>query len=169
MKEFLDKIKAGLQDQLSLMNSDGCRLSVRENEDRPFINTLAVECTVTRVAPRFTASGEYLRSDFWLLWKEIGYQEGLRYAHSIKVVDICMDDSKSVLKGDATMDAWLAVELTDDLGRIHRLEVIEPFSEPEQAADWKAWLKFRSKNKEMFASLDAQIAEEHAKIVEAWE
>lgn len=169
MKEFLDKIKAGLQDQLVLMNSDGSRLSVREGEARPFISTIAVESTVTRVAPRFSASGEYQRSDFWLLWKEIGYQEGLRFAHSIKVIDIRVDDSKSVLKGDATIDAWLAVELTDDLGRIHRLEVIEPFSEPEQAADWKAWLKFRSKNKEMFARLDAQIAEEHAKIVEAWE
>jgi hypothetical protein len=41
--------------------------------------------------------------------------------------------------GGTEINAWLIVELTDDLDRIYHLEMIEPVSEPSFAKEWEEY------------------------------
>jgi len=168
MKDFIETEKRVLQDFFYLLNLGGCRIKIFDGDKEPFIDTIAVELTVTRIAPHFDAKGDYLNSDFWLLWKELGYQEGLQYAHTIKVVGYRIEDAKDSLYEGRYIRAWLAAELTDDLGRTHRLELIDDCADPNQAYDWKQWQKFRDSNKDMLQRVDVQVLEEHIKQAEEW-
>ena len=74
MKDFIEQEKRRLQESLHWFNSRGSRMTVRESGDL-FLDTLVDSFTVTRIAPHFDAAGNHLRTDFWLLWKALGYDE----------------------------------------------------------------------------------------------
>ena len=168
MKDFIETEKRVIQDFFYHLNDGGCRIKVFDGSSTPFIDTIAVQFIVTRIAPHFDSKGDYLSSDFWLLWKEIGYQEGVQFAHTIKVVACRVEDAKDAMVDGRDIRAWLSADLTDDLGRRHRVELIDSCAEPNQAYDWKQWLKFRDNNKVMLNQIDQQILEEHIKQAEEW-
>lgn len=169
MENIIAEEKARIQRQFHWLNERGCRLQIRERGGENFIDTITAELTVTRIAPHFDASGEIIRTDFWLLWKELGYQEGFNYSHTIKVVNVSVDDTLTAQSGGSEVNAWLIVELTDDLDRIYQLEMIEPVSEPAHAKQWEAWLAFRKNNRDLFQRIDSEILVEHIKIAEDWQ
>lgn len=169
MENIITEEKSRIQRQFHWLNERGCRLQVRERGGENFIDTITAELTVTRIAPHFDASGKIIRTDFWLLWKELGYQEGFNYSHTIKVVNISVDDTLTAQSGGSEINAWLIVELTDDLDRIYNLEMIEPVSEPAHAKQWEAWLAFRKNNRDLFQRIDSEILVEHIKIAEDWQ
>jgi hypothetical protein len=169
MENIIAEEKARIQRQFHWLNERGCRLQIRERGGENFIDTITAELTVTRIAPHFDASGEIIRTDFWLLWKELGYQEGFNYSHTIKVVNVSVDDTLTAQSGGSEVNAWLIVELTDDLDRIYHLEMIEPVSEPAHAKQWDAWLAFRKNNRDLFQRIDSDILAEHIKIAEDWQ
>lgn len=169
MENIIAEEKARIQRQLHWFNERGCRLLIRERGGETFIDTITAELTVTRIAPNFDASGKIIRTDFWLLWKELGYQEGFNYSHTIKVVNVSVDDTLTAQSAGAEINAWLIVELTDDLDRIYKLEMIEPVSEPAHAKQWEAWLAFRKNNRDLFQRIDSEILAEHIKIAEDWQ
>jgi hypothetical protein len=98
----------------------------------------------------------------------LGYDEGFQHAHTVKVVDIRIEDTLTAEHDGKEVEGWLIVELTDDLGRIHHVEMIEPVSEPELAADWQRWIAYRQKSAERFHRIDAQLLAEHLRIAEDW-
>ena len=169
MENIIAEQKSRIQKQFHWLNERGCRLQIRERGGENFIDTITAELTVTRIAPHFDASGEIIRTDFWLLWKELGYQEGFNYSHTIKVVNVSVDDTLTAQSGGSEVNAWLIVELTDDLDRIYQLEMIEPVSEPAHAKQWEAWLAFRKNNRDLFQRIDSEILVEHIKIAEDWQ
>lgn len=169
MEKLIAEEKARIQKQLHWFNERGCRLQIREHGGENFIDTIAAELTVTRIAPHFDAAGKVIRTDFWLLWKELGYQEGFNYSHTIKVVNVSVDDTLTAQSDGAEINAWLIAELTDDLNRIYHLEMIEPVSEPAYAKQWETWLAARKDNRNMFMRMDSEILAEHIKIAEGWE
>jgi hypothetical protein len=142
-------------------------MTVRESGDL-FLDALVDSFTVTRIAPHFDTAGNHLHTDFWLLWKALGYDEGFQHAHTIKVVDVRVEDTLMAEHDGKEAEGWLIVELTDDLGRIHHVEMIEPVSEPELAADWQRWIAYRQKSAERFRRIDAQLLAEHLRIAEDW-
>ena len=168
MKDFIEQEKQRLQVALLWFNSRGSRMTVSERGSGVFLDTLVDSFTVTRIAPHFDAAGNHLRTDFWLLWKALGYDEGFQYAHTIKVINVQVDDNLTAGHEGKETTAWLIVDLTDDLGRIHHIEVIEPVSEPELAADWQRWIAYRQKNAERFLRIDDQLQAEHLRIAEDW-
>ena len=167
MKDFIEQEKRRLQEALHWFNNRGSRMTVRESGDL-FLDVLVDSFTVTRIAPHFDTAGNHLRTDFWLLWKALGYDEGFQHAHTVKVVDIRIDDTLTVEHDGKEVEGWLIVDLTDDMGRIHHVEMIEPVSEPELAADWQRWIAYRQKNAERFHRIDAQLLVEHLRIAEDW-
>lgn len=169
MEKLIAEEKARIQKQLHWFNERGCRLQIREHGGEKFIDTIAAELTVTRIAPHFDAAGKFIRTDFWLLWKELGYQEGFNYSHTIKVVNVSVDDTLTAQSDGAEINAWLIAELTDDLNRIYHLEMIEPVSEPAYAKQWETWLAARKNNLDIFLRMDSEILAEHIKISEGWE
>ena len=168
MENIIAEEKARIQKQLHWFNERGCRLKIRERGGENFIDTITAELMVTRIAPHFDASGKIIRTDFWLLWKELGYQEGFNYSHTIKVVKVSVEDTLTAQSEGRDINAWLIVELTDDLDRIYHLEMIEPVSEPAHAKQWEAWLAFRKNNRDLFQRMDSEILAEHIKIAEDW-
>ncbi len=168
MEKTISEEKARIQRWFCRFNERGCRLQVRERGGAAFIDTIVAEWIVTRVAPHFDTAGKITRVDFWVLWKELGYPEDRRCCHTIKVVEVDVEDTISAEVDGQSVDAWLIVELTDSFGRIHHVEMIGPITEPAHAASWRRWTKYRNENPELFERVDASILEEHLRLAEEW-
>lgn len=83
MKDFVDSEKLHLQTLFRLFNRDGSVLTVTEKGVSEPMVTLVDSYTVTRVAPSFDAKGEHVKTDFWLLWKAVGYTDSPQSSHTI--------------------------------------------------------------------------------------
>lgn len=160
MKEFIDEEKARIQGLLRLFNERGSRMEVFDEDNKRLFGDLVDSFIVTRIAPHFDAQGQHTRSDFWLLWKSVGYNNGWQYAHTVKIVQVIVRDTLE--------NCWLMVDLTDDRGRRFHVELIEPISEPDYARDWRDWQKYKAANSGMFTRIDAELLEEHLQIAEEW-
>lgn len=168
-KDFIDSEKQRLQTLFRLFNRDGSVLTVSEKGVSEPMVTLADSYIVTRVAPSFDAKGEHVKTDFWLLWKAVGYTDSSQFTHTIKVVAVSVSDEiEEVVEGEKRK-VWLSVDLTDDRGRRHRIEAIEPGQEPDLADDWREWLSFKNGNLETVKMADERILCEHIRIAEEWE
>jgi hypothetical protein len=156
MQEFIQQEKARLQDEFRLFSERGSYVTVyNEDNGEQLFRDIADSFFVTRVAPQFDAQGKMTHTDFWLLWKVVGYDQGFQHSHTIKVVRWWRDG------GD-----WAEKDLVDDVGRRHHIELIEPTCEAAYAADWNCWQAYRRENRDMFAQIDAQILAEHVAIAE---
>jgi hypothetical protein len=156
MKEFIDQETARIQAIFDRMNAEGTRITVFNEDGSRLCGDLVDSLRVTRIAPFFDSQGAVTRTDFWLLWKSIGYDEGFQYAHTIKVEKCHVEDP------------GIEIELTDDHGRRHLLELIEPHQEAEWARDWKRWQEYRAENRERFEETDRELLAEHIRIAEEW-
>lgn len=168
MQEFIGQEKDRLQQRLRLFNERGSRMEAYDDDGTRIFGELVDSYTVTRIAPHFDAQGHLTKTDFWLLWKSCGYNNGWQYAHTVKIVDVKVRDTLTEKVADVERQDWLIVDLSDDLGRRHHVEMIEPITERAYAADWKAWLKYKAENVGMFREIDSQLLAEHLKIAEEW-
>ncbi len=158
MQEFIQQEKARLQEEFRLFNERGAYVTVyNEDDGQRLFRDVADSFLVTRVAPRFDAQGKVTHTDFWLLWKVLGYDQGFQHSHTIKVVRWWRDS------GD-----WAEMDLVDDVGRRHHIELIEPICEAAYAADWNRWQAYRRDNSERFQRIDTRILAEHVRIAEEW-
>ncbi len=158
MQEFIQQEKTRLQEEFRLFNERGAYVTVyNEDGEQRLFRDIADSFLVTRVAPRFDAQGKVTHTDFWLLWKVLGYDQGFQHAHTIKVVRWWRDG------GD-----WAEMDVVDDVGRRHHIELIEPTCEAAYAADWTRWQAYRRENQERFKKTDAQVLAEHVRIAEEW-
>lgn len=169
MKEFLQAEKARLQAQFNLLNTRGSWMEIKGDDGKVFIKTLVDSYTVTRIAPSFDPQGNLNKTDFWLLWKSAGYNNGFQYSHTIKVVKVFVDDTLDDTFQGRQIKAWIVADLTDDRQRLHHIELIEPTQDREYAQDWCEWQSFKVDNAERFARIDAEILKEHLKIAEEWQ
>jgi hypothetical protein len=156
MKDFIRQETARLQALFDRLNAEGARITVFGEDGGRLCGDLVDSLRVTRIAPFFDTRGTVTRTDFWLLWKSVGYDEGFQYAHTIKVVKCHVQDP------------GIEIELADDQGRRHLLELIEPHQEAEWARDWKRWQQYREENRERFEEIDRQLLAEHIRIAEEW-
>ena len=160
MREFIQNESQRLQGLMRLFNERGSRMVVFDDQGRRLLGELVDSFTVTRLAPRFDPQGNHTGTDFWLLWKSVGYDNGWQYAHTVKIVKVRVLD---------TLDgAWLMVDLSDDRDRRMRIELIEPLTEKPYAEDWKRWQAYKADRADMFAPIDADLLEEHLRIAEQW-
>lgn len=156
MQEFIAQEKARLQALFDEFNRDGSFIVLREGRGEPLPLGLVDSYTITRVAPHFDAAGNVTKTDFWVTWKSIGYENGYQYSHTIKVVDWSRDDTYEL-------------DLTDDLGRRYHIELIMDATEHDYVLDWRKWLRYKAENAAEFEIIDAQLLEEHTKIAESWQ
>ena len=156
MREFIEKEKSRLQKIFEPFNAQGSWMRLTEPGRGSVRLGMIDSYLVTRVAPVFHASGEVKRVEFWLLFKAIGYDEGFQHSHTIKVVRWSQEDT-------------YLIDLIDDRGRRFHAELIFPGLEPELAAGWEYWQRYRRENRGRFSQIDAEILEEHIQIAEEWE
>lgn len=152
---FIEVEKMRLQALFEPFNTQGSWMEVREPGSDPVMLGLVDRYTVTRVAPHFDAAGSVTKTDFWVLFKCAGYDNGWHYAHTVKVVGWSQSDS-------------YMLDLTDDLGRRYHIELIMPSTEPSLVFDWRTWHGYKLGNPDLFLELDAQLLTEHVAIAEAW-
>jgi hypothetical protein len=155
-QDFIASEKARLQSLFAQFNRDGSWMEMREAHYEPLRFGLIDSYTITRVAPHFDAQGNITKTDFWLLFKSAGYDEGFQYSHTIKVVDWSQDDT-------------YLIDLTDDRGRGYHIELIMDATEWEEVAAWKRWQLYKAENRDRFAEIDAQLLAEHTVMAEVWE
>ena len=155
MKEFIGKERARLQALFEPFNEGGSWMALIEPGREPVRLGLIDGYMVTRVAPHFDAGGEVKRVDFWLLFKAVGYDEGFQHAHTVKVVRWSQEDT-------------YLIDLTDDRGRRFHVELVFPDQEPDLAADWRRWRRYKSENRDRFERIDAALLAEHVRIAEEW-
>jgi len=156
MQEFIASEKARLQALFDEFNRDGSWMVMREGHDTPLPFGLVDGYTVTRVAPHFDAAGNVTKTDFWVMWKSVGYDDGYQYTHTIKVAEWSRDDTYEL-------------DLTDDLGRRYHIELIMDATEHDYVLDWRKWQSYKAENAAEFEIIDAQLFGEHTKIAETWE
>lgn len=156
MIEFIEEKKAKLQALFDEFNHDGSLMVMREGRDTPLPFGLIDSYTVTRVAPHFDAGGNVTKTDFWLMFKSVGYNNGFQYAHTIKAVDLSREDTYEL-------------DLTDDRDRRYHIELIMDATEHDYVIAWEKWKRYKAENKSEFDAIDAQLLEEHTKIAEGWD
>lgn len=156
MKEFIAGEKEKLQALFDEFNQEGSLMVMREGHDTPLPFGLIDSFAVTRVAPHFDAAGSITRTDFWLVFKSVGYNNGYQYTHTIKVVGWSQDDT-------------YLIDLTDDRGRRYHVELIMDATEHDYVVAWRKWQRYKSENASEFAVIDAQILEEHIRMAEEWD
>ena len=156
MKEFIASEKARLQALFDGFNSDGSIMVMREGRDTPLPFGLVDSCTVTRVAPHFDAAGNVTQTDFWVMWRSVGYNNGYQYTHTIKVVGWSQDDT-------------YLIDLTDDRDRHYHIELIMDVAEHDYVLDWRKWQSYKRENAAEFEIIDAQLLGEHTAIAEGWQ
>jgi hypothetical protein len=155
MIDFIAEEKARLQGLFDSFNEKGSWMEMREGKDGPLEFGLIDSYTVTRVAPHFDAAGNVTKTDFWLLFKSAGYNNGWQYAHTIKVVEWTQEDT-------------YLLDLTDDRGRRYHMELLFSIQDRALALDWKSWQSYKAENTTMFEQIDSQLLDEHIRIAEEW-
>ena len=156
MKDFIANEKARLQRLFDEFNTKGSWMEMREGNDEPLGFGLIDSYLITRVAPHFDTAGRLTRTDFWLMFKSAGYNNGFQYTHTIKVIDWSQEDT-------------YLIDLMDDRGRKFHIELLFSTQDVEMVADWKDWQRYKAENKAMFEQIDAQLLEEHIRIAEEWD
>jgi hypothetical protein len=154
MKEFIAQEKARLQEVFRIFNERGAWMVLVEEKENIRLG-MVDSFTVTRVAPKFDAAGNHTGTEFWLLWKAIGYQESARASHTVKVVKWWQEDG-------------YMIDFVDDLGRHHHAEYPMDCADPDCVREWRMWQRFRAANAELFARIDPLILDEHTRIAEEW-
>jgi hypothetical protein len=156
MKEFIASEKSRLQALFDEFNRDGSTMVMREGRDTPLTLGLVDSYTVTRVAPHFDAAGSVTKTDFWVMFKSVGYDNGYQYAHTIKVIGWGREDTYEL-------------DLTDDRERHYHIELILDVAEHDCVVDWRAWQSYKVANVAEFEIIDAQLLGEHTAIAEGWD
>lgn len=156
MQDFIANEKAKLQALFGEFNRDGSLMVMREGHDTPLPFGLIDSYIVTRVAPHFDSVGNVTKTDFWLMFKSVGYNNGFQYTHTIKVIEWSQDDT-------------YLIDLTDDLGRRYHIELIMDVTEHDYVVAWRKWQRYKSENASEFVVIDAQIRDEHIRIAEEWD
>ena len=156
MKDFIDGERVRLQKLFEPFNETGSWMHMRQSGYEPLGFGLIDSYTVTRVAPHFDAAGNPTKTDFWVLFKSAGYNNGWQYSHTAKIV------------GWSQGDTYL-IDLTDDMDRRYHIELILAATEPVLVFDWRKWRGYKSENADLFREIDAQLLAEHVAIAEGWE
>ena len=109
---------------------------------------------VLRALPQVDARGGAKQWRYDLLFKEVGYDRGMQYAHLV---------SKARIAGSG--GHW--ARLFDEHGNMYTANVIEPDIDPGAKDVFGRWLAQKAADKDRFERIDRQLAEEYERMAEA--
>jgi len=109
---------------------------------------------VLRALPHVDAQGEVKQWRYDLLFKEVGYDQGMQYAHLISEARITRSESHCAV-------------LSDEHGNMYTANVIEPDIDPDVKAVFDRWLAQKAADRERFERIDRQLVEEYTRMAEA--
>ncbi|MXY96446.1 MAG: hypothetical protein F4Z29_01555 [Gemmatimonadetes bacterium] len=147
--------KAKLQSLFDPFNAKGSWITIHNPGSDPVNLGLVDSYTVTRVLSQGDGSSNTNRTEFWLLFKSVGYHESFHYSHTIKVVDLHQDDG------------W-NMDLTDDRQRVFHIDMIFPEFDLDQHEQWMRWKGYRKEREDFFELVDKDILATHTLMARKW-
>ncbi len=147
--------KARIQSLFDPFNAKGSWITLHKPGYDPADLGLVDSYTVTRVLSQRGRRRNKNKTEFWLLFKSVGYQENFHFSHTIKVVDLQQDDG------------W-NMDLTDDRQRVFHIDMIYPEFDVDEYEQWMRWKGYRKEREDFFELVDKDILTTHTLMARKW-
>jgi len=153
MKETIQAQKARLQAALDAVTAPGATMGIffpDGGSHRFEVDSFVV----LRAMPQVDAQGDVTLWRYDLLFKEVGYDQGMQFVHLI---------------GGATVEQPhdQAAMLEDEHGNSYVANAIEPAIDPLEKKLFADWRAHKAAHTEQFQRIDRQFLDEYTHMVEA--
>lgn len=153
MKESIQAEKARLQAALDAVTAPGATMSIffpDGGSHRFEVDSFVV----LRAMPQVDAAGNVTLWRYDLMFKELGYDQGMQYVHLISTATADQPHGQSVM-------------LEDEHGNSYVANAIEPAIDPIEKKLFADWRRYRAAHAMMFERIDRQFLEEYTRMAEA--
>ena len=152
MKEIIQAEKARLQAALDAVTAPGATMSIFFPEGGS--HRFEVDSfTVLRAMPQVDAAGNVALWRYDLMFKEVGYDQGMQYVHLISDATVEQPHGQSIM-------------LEDEHGNSYVANAIEPAIDPVEKKLFADWRAYRQAHAMMFERIDRQFIEEYTRMAE---
>jgi len=152
MKEAIQAEKARLQAALDAVTAPGATMSIFFPEGGS--HRFEVDSfTVLRAMPQVDAAGNVALWRYDLMFKEVGYDQGMQYVHLISDATAEQPHGQSIMLEDEHGNSYVANAIEPDIDPLER----------KLFADWRAYRKVHAM---MFERIDGQFLDEYTRMAE---
>lgn len=109
---------------------------------------------VLRAVPQVDTSGKVREWRYGLMFREVGYDNGMQYVHLVSGAAASQPHAESVV-------------LVDEHGNDYVANAIEPDIDPERKELFADWHAYKAAHAERFERIDRQFVDEYTRMVEA--
>ena len=153
MKDIVQAEKARLQAALDAVTTPGATMAIHFPDGGS--HRFEVDSfVVLRAMPQVDANGEVALWRYDLMFKEIGYDQGMQYVHLISGATAEQPHGQSVM-------------LEDEHGNSYVANAIEPAIDPAEQKLFAEWRSHKAAHAMMFERIDRQFLDEYTRMAEA--
>ena len=152
MRENIQAEKARLQAALDAVTAPGAIMSIYlegGGAHRFEVDSFVV----LRAMPQVDAQGNVTLWRYDLMFKEVGYDQGMQFVHLISGATVEQPHGQSVM-------------LEDEHGNAYVANAIEPAIDPIEKKLFADWRSYKAAHATMFERIDRQFLEEYTRIAE---
>ena len=153
MKDIVQAEKARLQAALDAVTAPGATMSIflpDGGSHRFEVDSF----TVLRAMPEVDAQGNVTLWRYDLMFKEVGYDQGMQYVHLISGATAEQPHGQSVM-------------LEDEHGNSYVANAIEPAIDPVEKKLFADWRNYKAVHAMLFERIDRQFLDEYTRMAEA--
>jgi len=157
MQEILRAEKERVQRALDKVTEPGATMSVffPEGDSVRFeVDGFVVLRAMPQVDGDGNVDGNVKVWRYDLMFKEVGYNNGMQYAHLISAATFRQDHER-------------CARFADEHGNEYVANVIEPEIDPDRKKVFADWRAYKAANAEMFERIDRQLLQEYTRMAEA--
>ena len=153
MKEIVQAEKTRLQAALDMVTAPGATMSIYFPDGGS--HRFEVDSfVVLRAMPQVDAAGDVTLWRYDLMFKEVGYDQGMQYVHLISGATVEQPHGQSVM-------------LEDEHGNSYVANAIEPAIDPVERKLFADWRSYKAMHAMLFERIDRQFLDEYTRMAEA--
>ena len=153
MKEIVQAEKVRLQAALDAVTAPGATMSIYFPDGGS--HRFEVDSfVVLRAMPQVDAAGDVTLWRYDLMFKELGYDQGMQYVHLISGATVEQPHGQSVM-------------LEDEHGNSYVANAIEPAIDPVERKLFADWRSYKAMHAMLFERIDRQFLDEYTRMAEA--
>jgi hypothetical protein len=153
MKDIVRAEKARLQAALDAVTAPGATMGIYLPDGGS--HRFEVDSfTVLRAMPQVDAKGDVALWRYDLMFKEVGYDQGMQYVHLISGATAEQPHGQSVM-------------LEDEHGNSYVANAIEPAIDPVEKKLFADWRGYKAAHAMLFERIDRQFLDEYTRMAEA--
>ena len=163
LQDTIKAEKQRLQDVLDAVCDPGARMVIQFDPAYMSTPSLSFDVdgfSVLRAMPQVDARGVVKLWLFDLLFREVGYDQGMQFVHMIT--------KAHVTKVHKSQDGKpYAARLVDKYGNEYTVNVIEPEIDPDAKSVFEQWRAQKAADQEGYEATERQLIEEYTRMAEA--